>query len=176
MNLLTKQKETHREWTYGEKDGRGVVVRVFGIDMYTLLYLKWIINKDVLYSAVGCGSLDGRGFGGEWVRVYGWASLLCSWNSHNLVNRLGACSVTQLCLTLCDPMDCSPPGFSVHGILLARISKWVAVSFSRGSSQPRTVEYGSLCRQMSHYRQILYCLSYWGISGNLLGCDHYGYF
>ena len=115
MNLLTKQKETHREWTYGEKDGRGVVVRVFGMDMYTLLYLKWIINKDVLYSAVGCGSLDGRGFGGEWVRVYGWASLLCSWNYHNIVNRLGACSVTQLCLTLCDPMDCSPPGFSVHG-------------------------------------------------------------
>ena len=36
--------------------------------------------------------------------------------------------VTQLCLTLCDPMDCSPPGFSVHGILQARILEWVAIS------------------------------------------------
>ena len=41
------------------------------------------------------------------------------------------------CLFLCDPMDCSPPGFSVHGILQARILEWVAVSFYRGSSQPR---------------------------------------
>ena len=43
--------------------------------------------------------------------------------------------VTQSCLTLCDPMDCSPPGSSVHGILQARILEWVAISFSRGSSQ-----------------------------------------
>ena len=35
--------------------------------------------------------------------------------------------VTQLCLTLCDPVDCSPPGLSVHGILQARILEWVAV-------------------------------------------------
>ena len=34
--------------------------------------------------------------------------------------------VAQLCLTLCNPMDCSPPGFSVHGILQARVLKWVA--------------------------------------------------
>ena len=45
--------------------------------------------------------------------------------------------VAQSCLTLCDPMDCSPPGSSVHGILQARILEWVAISFSRGSSQPR---------------------------------------
>ena len=43
----------------------------------------------------------------------------------------------QLCPTLCDPMDCSPPGFSVHGILQTRILKWVALSFSRGSSRTR---------------------------------------
>ena len=36
-----------------------------------------------------------------------------------------------------DPMDCSPPGSSVHGILQARILEWVAILFSRGSSQPR---------------------------------------
>ena len=45
--------------------------------------------------------------------------------------------VTELCLTLCDPMDCSPPGSSVHGILQARILEWVAIPFSRGSSGPR---------------------------------------
>ena len=43
----------------------------------------------------------------------------------------------QLCLTLCDPMDCSPPGSSVHGLLQARILEWVAIPFSRGSSRPR---------------------------------------
>ena len=37
----------------------------------------------------------------------------------------------------CDPMDCSPPGSSVHGILQARILEWVTISFFRGSSQPR---------------------------------------
>ena len=38
--------------------------------------------------------------------------------------------------TLCNPMDCSPPGYSVRGILQAWILEWIAVSFSRGSSQP----------------------------------------
>ena len=42
--------------------------------------------------------------------------------------------VAQLCLTLCDPMDCSPPGSSVHGILQARILEWIATLFSMGSS------------------------------------------
>ena len=45
--------------------------------------------------------------------------------------------VAQSCLTFCDSMDCSPPGSFVHGILQARILEWVAMSFSRGSSQPR---------------------------------------
>ena len=43
----------------------------------------------------------------------------------------------QSCQTLCDPMDSSWPGSSVHGILQARILEWVAISCSRGSSQPR---------------------------------------
>ena len=49
------------------------------------------------------------------------------------VTVLGA----QLSLTLRNPMDCSPPGSSVHGILQVKILKWVAFPFSRGSSQPR---------------------------------------
>ena len=44
--------------------------------------------------------------------------------------------LTQLCPTLCDHMDCSPPGSCVHGILQARILEWVAISYSRGSSGP----------------------------------------
>ena len=47
------------------------------------------------------------------------------------------CSVVQLCPNLCDPVDCSPPGSSVHGISQARILEWVDIPFSRGSSQPR---------------------------------------
>ena len=43
----------------------------------------------------------------------------------------------QLCLTLCDPVDCTPPDSSVLGILQARILEWVAIFFSRGSSQSR---------------------------------------
>ena len=45
--------------------------------------------------------------------------------------------VPQSCPALCDPMDCSPRGSAVHGILQPRILEWVAVLFSRGSSQPR---------------------------------------
>ena len=45
--------------------------------------------------------------------------------------------VTQSCPTLCDPMDCSLPGSSVHGIFLAIVLEWIAISFSSGSSPPR---------------------------------------
>ena len=45
--------------------------------------------------------------------------------------------VSKLCPTLCDPMDCSPPGSSVREILQASILEWVAIPFFRGSSQPR---------------------------------------
>ena len=47
----------------------------------------------------------------------------------------GKVLVAQSCLTICDPRDCSPPGSSLHGILQARILEWVAIPFSKGSSQ-----------------------------------------
>ena len=73
----------------------------------------------------------------------------------------GACSVAQLCLTLCNPMDCKPPGLSVHGIFQARILKWVVISSSRGSSQPRdrTLIFCFFCIG----RRILLPLSHLGI-------------
>ena len=76
--------------------------------------------------------------------------------------------VTQSRPNLCEPMDCCPPGSSVHGILQARILEWVAVAFSRGSFPPSP-----------HHRQILYCLSHrgcingspWGLYAGL-ACTH----
>ena len=53
---------------------------------------------------------------------------------HQVLEHHYCCSVSKLCLTLCDPADCSPPGSSVHGILQARILEWAAISSSRGSS------------------------------------------
>ena len=51
-----------------------------------------------------------------------------------LTVRPCVCLIAHSCPTLCDHMDCSPPGSSVHGILQARILEWVAISSSRGSS------------------------------------------
>ena len=59
-------------------------------------------------------------------------SVFLPWEPHESESE-----VAQSCPTLCDPMDCSLPGSSVHGILQARILEWVAISFSRGSSRPR---------------------------------------
>ena len=53
------------------------------------------------------------------------------------VSSLVCVLAAQACLTLCNCMDCSPPGSPVHGILQARILEWVAIPFSRGSSPPR---------------------------------------
>ena len=55
---------------------------------------------------------------------------------HELLIAKSESEVAQSCPTLCDPMDCSLPGFSIHGILQARVLEWVTISFSRGSSQP----------------------------------------
>ena len=63
------------------------------------------------------------------------------------------------CRTLCDPKDCSPPGSSVHGILQARILHWVAIPFSRGSSQTRD---GTHISCISYtVRQILHQCATW---------------
>ena len=62
-------------------------------------------------------------------------SMVKPYNSNNHCKCV--CSVTQIYQTLCDPLDHSPPGSSVHGVFQARILEWVTISFSRGSSQPR---------------------------------------
>ena len=68
------------------------------------------------------------------------------------------CSLLPSCLTVCNLMDCSPPGSSVHGILQARILEWVAIFFSRGSCQPR--DQTLILSWLLHCRWILYLLSH----------------
>ena len=82
-------------------------------------------------------------FNEEMLRRYiSWNHMLCNvltlfppWELSKLYYVL--CLVAQSYLTLWDPINCGPPGSSVHGILQARILEWVAMPFSRGSSQPR---------------------------------------
>ena len=69
---------------------------------------------------------------------------------------MSTCSVTKLCPALCNHMDCSPPGSSVHGIFQARILGWVAISFSMGSSQTRN----QICVSCIG-RQFLYLWASW---------------
>ena len=66
----------------------------------------------------------------------------------------------QSCSTVRHPVDCSPPGFSVHGNLQARVLAWVAIFSSRGSSQPRN----QICVSCISFpgRQILYHLHHLG--------------
>ena len=69
------------------------------------------------------------------------------------------CSVSQSCLILCCPMECSLPGSSVHGISQARIPEWVALSYSRGSSRPKDRTHISCVSFIS--RRILYHSATW---------------
>ena len=72
-----------------------------------------------------------------WCTNWNWTTGL-RWRAiRKFMEWIGCCLIAQSCLTLRDPMDCSPPGFSVYGISQARILEWVAISYSRGSSQPR---------------------------------------
>ena len=69
------------------------------------------------------------------------ASLSAGWpvarEGNTLPTQRSCCSVAQSCPTFCEPMYCSPPGSSIHGILQARILEWVAMPSSRRSSGPR---------------------------------------
>ena len=88
-----------------------------------------------------------------------WGCLILS--SLLISHFLHACP-RQSCLTLCNPMDCSLPGFSVLGIPQARILAWVAIPFPRGSSKPRRGRTPSLPRICPRIcGQILYFFTVW---------------
>ena len=63
--------------------------------------------------------------------------------------------VAQLCSTLSDPMDCSPPGFSVHGIFQARVLEWGAIAFSK-RYVGKVLIYNSLCKQSRESRSFFF--------------------
>ena len=69
----------------------------------------------------------------------------------NVILQWSEALVAQSCPTPCDPMDCSPPGFSVHGVFQARILEWVAVYFSGGSSLPRDQTHVSCLSRWTPY-------------------------
>ena len=101
--LCVKSKKKWYKWTYKRetdsqrtnfwllegKNREEGIVKEFGMDMYTLLYLKWITTKDLLYSAwnsAWCYAAIWMGgkFGGEWIHVHVWrVPLLFIWNYHN---------------------------------------------------------------------------------------------
>ena len=82
--------------------------------LHSLYYSSFMVNHKLIY-----------------IYIYVSAYIQCI--IYIIVNN----EVTQSCLSLCDPIDCSLPGSSVHGVFKARILEWVAISFSRGSSRPR---------------------------------------
>ena len=87
--------------------------------------------------------MGGKGQGQSWRQRGPWlaaAGFSILWVIPLLYGQRGVSMLllaARSCLTLCDPMDCSSPGYSVHGILQARTLERVAIAFSRGSSQPR---------------------------------------
>ena len=89
--------------------------------------------------------------------VVGFFTTSATWEAHIYICVYIHMLVAQSCLTLCNPMDCSPPGSSVHEIFQARILEWVAISFSRGIFPTQGSNPGFL-----HCMQILLQLSYNG--------------
>ena len=86
---------------------------------------------------------------------YTWICLLHQASDHcTPVAGTCCCLVAKSNPLLCEPMECSPPGSSVHGISQVRILEWVAMSFSRGSSLPRDQTFVSYVSCTG--RQVLY--------------------
>ena len=108
---------------------------------YTEIKYEWQDGKNAwgLFNKGHSENIEGFFFLIQWThRNYYVPGTKCltianSFHPHNNFES----EIAQLCQTLCNPMDCSPPASSVHGILQARILEWVAISFSRGSSRPR---------------------------------------
>ena len=84
-------------------------------------------------------------------------------HTHTHTHAYDCCSVTKSPLTLCDPVDHSLSASSVHGILQARILEWVAISISRGASQPRDRTWvSSIASDLLFHCGLIYQLSYQG--------------
>ena len=120
--------------------GRGVLILIF---MFPFLFNKTAFRVTWFFS------LGTMGFWGWIVLYFGLKKEM----------RMHA-QLLQSCSTLCIPMDCSPPGSSVHGIPQARILEWVTIPSSRRSSQPR--DRTRVCLHLLHCRWTLCPLSHLG--------------
>ena len=110
---------------------------VFPILLFSPIYLHWSLRKAFLSFL-----------------AFLWNSVFrCLYLSFSPLKVLSA----QLCLTVCNFMDCSPPVSTVHGILQARILEWVVIRFSRWIFPSQGLNLDIL-----HCRQFLYCLSHQG--------------
>ena len=109
----------------------------------------WLAHHTCQWLAFSGGRGSGGGVGWSGVNSQAFPALFLGRQTSIVQGKLyesSDCMPAQLCLTLCDSMDCSPPGSSVFGISHARILEWVAIASSRGSSWPRDrtpVFYGS---------------------------------
>ena len=114
MKIMVTQRTAFSGYMIIRKKCSGYLIDVVITDSETVcLLLSWLIV--ILHQIAPIGPI------------------LNSWSLTPVENL--CMLVAQSCLTLCDPMDCHPPGSSIHGLLQARILEWVAISFSRGSSQ-----------------------------------------
>ena len=104
------------------------------IDILRVRELKWMgmgeFNSDN-HHIYYCGQKSLRRNG---VALIANKGVLRGGKEISLLGRVSTCMNAQSCLTVCDPVDCSPPDSSVHGILQARILEWIAIPVSRGSS------------------------------------------
>ena len=100
---------------FSECDGVGIT--------YRTAFSSWLLSLSNIHSSS--------------LHVFSWlhSSLLFNAESYSIIwfNHSTVCVFSRIWL-FCDPVDCSPPGSSVHGISQARIPQWVVISFSRGSS------------------------------------------
>ena len=95
--------------------------------------LKRDLSITLLISAVSQPWLRFRSIWGDFLSTHAWALSSRFWFSW--LCTLLCCA--QLCSTFCNPLDCNPPGSSVHGISQASILEWLVISSSKGSSWPR---------------------------------------
>ena len=114
------------------------------------MHAKLLQSCSTLCDPMDCSSVGSSVHGIPQARILEWVAMPTSRGSSRPRDRTQVCctggqllyhSTTakslQLCPTLCHPLDCSPPGSSVHGISQARILEWVAMPSSKGSSPPR---------------------------------------